>query len=568
MKTIQIAHGAVTAQLVNPEREVKLEVQSLLSYLVDGYEHMTTFKSGTWNGRSSFFEYAKGQFPRGFVAMVQKHLTNKGYNVQIVKKPYPAPLGLERPVVDTFGYEERYDYQPQVMDKLVRHGQIIAQIATGGGKSRIARMCTKRIGRQTLFLTTRGVLMYQMADSFKLIEKDVAILGDGNLEIGKITCGMVQTISAWLEKTTAENEVHRMLDAIDRKNQKEVDELKAKLMKDKLPFPKINEQIKAVRDRQAKEMPSDSEVKAKAEAIAARQLKRNVAMQEALAKFEFVILEEAHEISGNSFYEIMRACKNAHYRLALTATPFMKDSEEANMRLMAASGPIAIRVSEELLIERGILAKPYFKYVGLTEKPKDLYKSTPWQKAYEIGIAKNDHRNKKVVAEVMRARYYGLSSMVLIQHKAHGKYLQELMTRVGLRAEFIFGEDNQTARKAALRRLGEGQIDVLIGSTILDVGVDVPAVGLVALAGGGKAEVALRQRVGRGLREKKGKLWNGNKAPNVAFIVDFADDHNQHLKAHYLQRRAIIEGTPGFNTNIVEDFDYEGCGFARLPKAA
>ncbi|MBH8434009.1 hypothetical protein I8Q59_09430, partial [Acinetobacter baumannii] len=38
---------------------------------------------------------------------------------------------------------------------------------------------------------------------------------------------------------------------------------------------------------------------------------------------------------------------------------------------------------------------------------------------------------------------------------------------------------------------------------LLDGGVDVPAVGLIILAGGGKAEVALRQRIGRGLRAKK-----------------------------------------------------------------
>jgi superfamily II DNA or RNA helicase len=98
---------------------------------------------------------------------------------------------------------------------------------------------------------------------------------------------------------------------------------------------------------------------------------------------------------------------------------------------------------------------------------------------------------------------------------------------------------------------------VLIGSTILDVGVDVPAVGMVILAGGGKAEVANRQRIGRGLREKK------NEMPNVAFIVDFADGFNTHLSGHYRTRRAIVESTPGFAENVVSDFDYAGLGFVR-----
>jgi superfamily II DNA or RNA helicase len=231
---------------------------------------------------------------------------------------------------------------------------------------------------------------------------------------------------------------------------------------------------------------------------------------------------------------------------------------------MASSGPVAIRISEQMLIDRGILAKPFFKYVPMTaNKPAKLFKSTPWQKAYEVGIVGHEWRNKVMIAECIRAARYGLSSMVLIQHKAHGKALESMMQTAGLRAEFIFGEDNQTERKAALQRLAAGKIDVLIGSTILDVGVDVPAIGLVVLGGGGKAEVALRQRIGRGLREKKGKLWNGDKMPNVAFIVDFADDHNNHLRGHYKQRRTIVESTPGFAENIVSDFDYAGLGFER-----
>jgi superfamily II DNA or RNA helicase len=92
----------------------------------------------------------------------------------------------------------------------------------------------------------------------------------------------------------------------------------------------------------------------------------------------------------------------------------------------------------------------------------------------------------------------------------------------------------------------------LIGTTILDVGVDVPAVGMIILAGGGKAEVGHRQRIGRGLRFKK-------TGANVAFIVDFADTLNSHLRAHARQRRAIVEATPGFAENILadnEDFNW------------
>lgn len=502
--TLQIAANATIGKLMNANRETKLIVQQILSYTVDGAEHMTAFKSGNWDGKSSFFNWDNATFPRGFLSLVAGGLIKSGVKLQVARQPLPAPLGPENPKVDDFPEDPRYDYQPEVVEKLLKHGQIIARVATGGGKSRIAKLCVARIARPTLFLTTRGILMHQMAESFKGLGRKVGILGDGEFTPKQgVNVGMVQTIISKL-KGAEEG------DTEEKARQKEID--KARMIK-------------------------------------------------VLEFFEFVILEEAHEVSGNSFFEILSYCKNAHYRLSLTATPFMKDSQEANMRLQACSGPIAITISEKTLINRGILAKPYFKFIKLKEHPKALYRSTPWQRAVKVGIVENDLRNKHIVVETIRAARFGLSAMILVQRQDHGVIIHEMLTKAGLRSVYIFGENDQDERKAALKKLKAGEIDALIGSTILDVGVDVPAVGMVILAGGGKAEVALRQRIGRGLREKK-------SGPNVCFVIDFDDSFNNHLKEHAKQRRHIIKTTEGFGENIVVDFDYVGIGFKKLAVAA
>lgn len=222
------------------------------------------------------------------------------------------------------------------------------------------------------------------------------------------------------------------------------------------------------------------------------------------------------------------------------------------MRLMACSGPVAIKVSEEQLINLGILAKPYFKYESL--KPiLSLRRTAAWQKAYKVGIVENDLRNAKIVAQTVKNRDHGLTTMILVLHKEHGKRIRDALKAQGLNVQFIYGDHDTKERKAALRALESGSMDVLIGSTILDVGVDVPAVGSIILAGGGKAEVALRQRIGRGLRRKK----NG---PNVCFVMDFNDIGNGYLVDHAKQRKAIVENTPGFSDGILpsgEEFPYE-----------
>lgn len=85
----------------------------------------------------------------------------------------------------------------------------------------------------------------------------------------------------------------------------------------------------------------------------------------------------------------------------------------------------------------------------------------------------------------------------------HDAILNKLMNEPRLRTEFIFGENNEDERQQQLNESKNRDIDVLTGSIILNAAVDVSAVGKVIFASGGKAEFALRQRIGRGLRAKK-----------------------------------------------------------------
>lgn len=565
LETVTIARNAVTAKLKDPSREVKLKVQQILSYMVAGAENTPRYKASAWDGRSSFFDFRSCTFPAGFVPLVVAKLQREGHKINLVRKPLPEPLGIVGARVDSFPDDPRYSYQPEIVEKVVKHGAMIAQVATGGGKSRIAKLLYARIRRPTLFLTTRSLLMYQMKDSF---EKDMgvecSVLGDGQfgsvnaagqMTIKPMCVGMVQTLTARLTVKTLPQQFEEIYDSLIAAEEKEVAAFKRKHKA--LDPKKLAHAVEELVKRQ-------KSARATAEQIKKEAVKR-IAVQQALhdqtvallSKFECVIMEEAHEASGNSYYDIMRHCVNAHYRLALTATPFMKEDEEANMRLMACCGPVGYRVTEKQLIDAGILAKPFFKYVTIKNRPPKLYRHTGWQAAYRLGVVECKERNELVVAEAVKAHRYGLSVMALVQHTAHGDLLKHMLTLAGLRVRFISGECDHATRKAALQELADKKIDVLIGTTILDVGVDVPATGMIILAGAGKAEVALRQRVGRGLRAKK-------TGPNVAFIVDFEDIYNDHLKVHFQQRHAIIAGTPGFAENIIPtgtEFNFAGLGF-------
>lgn len=499
--------NAVVAQVQGVDEETRLMLSNAMSYVVEGHEHMG---AGGWDGRSTLYDWNTNKFPAGFQATAEAVLRQQGYDVQLYKHPLPEPLGPKpaqhAPLVDTFPEDPRYDFQFRAVDILKKHGSYIARCATGAGKSRLARLCIKRIGRKTLFLTTRQVLLYQMGAALVASGFKVSYIGDGEFDTsGDVVLGMVQTFRDRLLESPA---------GIT------------------LATPA-----------------------AEARTITDRWRRRRDEALNFLHSVEFVIGEEAHEAGGTAYFNVLKHCRRAAYRLALTATPLMRDGE-SNARLVAMFGPIRLEVTEKLLIDRGILATPRFKIIP-TEPPPTLRRTSAWSKAEQLGIIENHWRNLRICAEAIRANRYGLGVMILVKRKHHGEILKQMLKRNGVRADYIFGDSNQKKRDKCLKALGTGELEVLIGSTILDVGVDVPAIGMVILAGGGKAEVATRQRIGRGLRAKK-------FGPNVCYIVDFTDRGNKHLVGHSSQRRAIMEQTEGFAENVLGknvDFDFIGDGF-------
>jgi|GEM_PF-3277777 len=416
--------------------------------------------------------------------------------------------------------------------------------------SRVCKIAFKHLGRTTLFLTTRKVLMHQMRDSImETMNIPVGMVGEGDINVIEgFNVGMVQTIAQQMVEKSVSDELMSTLDAQYAKEQKEIKAFTRDHLGGLSAHQRL-ERLKSFKAALVAKREPEREVEERVKAKVAAHNQRAVYVREMLLKFECVIMEEAHEASSDSYFRVMNGCRNAHYRLALTATPFMNDDMEANMRLMATAGEIAIQVSEQELIENGILARPYFRYLT-ARAPLLLSRTATYQKAVKMGITENEDRNRQIVTETIRANRHGLSGLILVQQRAHGEILKRMMQAAApdIDVDYIQGSSSKAQRKAGIEVIKRGGI--LIGTTILDVGVDVPSVGFLAIGGGGKAETGLRQRIGRALRAKK-------SGPNICYIIDFSDPFHQHLKKHAKLRRAIVEQTPGFREGILAgDFDY------------
>lgn len=248
------------------------------------------------------------------------------------------------------------------------------------------------------------------------------------------------------------------------------------------------------------------------------------ACQDLLKNCDVLFVDECHHAGSETWYDVCTSCP-ANYRYGLSGTP-MDRTDGANLRLLAAIGPIIVDIGNKFLVERGISAKTdiIFSRVTAPVLPKRL----AYPSAYKQGVVENPHHLALVVDWVKVFMEAGLSTLVLCEEIAHGKSIDKaLWTDTGgvfIPHLFIYGDEKTDVRASALKDFADRKLPVLVASTILDEGVDVPAIDALIVAGSRKSRIKTMQRLGRGLRGSK------------LLCVEFANFTNDHLLRHSLTR--------------------------------
>jgi len=268
-----------------------------------------------------------------------------------------------------------------------------------------------------------------------------------------------------------------------------------------------------------------------------RLTKKHEPTWDLLTSTDLLFLDECHKAGSDSWYQVAKAC-DAFFRFGLSGTP-LKRTDGADMRLLAVTGPVLVEIRNKHLIERGISSEVEVQMLSI-RKPT-IPKGVLYPEAYKTGIVANVYRNR--AAAVMADKFVrkGKSVVVLVKEIAHGweldKRLWTFKQRSFLTHQFINGTMDSDVRQKALRDFENGDLKVLIATSILDEGVDIPNIDVLIMAGGGKSSIKTLQRVGRGIRlGGSGKL----------IVVDFADFHNHYLLEHSLQRLRDYKGEDCF----------------------
>jgi hypothetical protein len=239
-----------------------------------------------------------------------------------------------------------------------------------------------------------------------------------------------------------------------------------------------------------------------------------------------LIVDEAHTLPASSFYKVVMWTPNAYWRVGLSGTPLAR-GDRRSMFTIAALGGVVFRLRPETLIDQGVLSKPTIRLVECRQAPTA---SPNWATVYRERVVRSTPRNK-LLAEIC-----GLAekpALLFVQQIAHGRAMAKALAARGIRAQFAEGMHSVEHRTRLVKRLVDGEIEVLICTVIFQEGVDVPELRSVVVGTGGASGIAAIQRMGRGMRVAAGKT--------TFEVWDVADVGNRWLEKHSAARRKAYE---------------------------
>ena len=247
---------------------------------------------------------------------------------------------------------------------------------------------------------------------------------------------------------------------------------------------------------------------------------------------QFVYLDEAHHVSASTMQDVLNVSHNAKMRFGGSASPWRDDG--LDILIEACFGKRFCDISASFLINSGYLVRPQITFNHFNQS---LGYANDWASIYNDYVVENDARNRWIAERAKLHISHQRPTIILVKLVKHAKLLKELLPE----AEVLTSSGGASVqkspkrRKEVLDRMRSREVMCIIGTTLLDEGVDVPSAGAGIFAGGGKSSTRELQRVGRFMRKDP-----ADPDKETAYIEEF-HDHCQWLSSHAKARREILK---------------------------
>ena len=249
-----------------------------------------------------------------------------------------------------------------------------------------------------------------------------------------------------------------------------------------------------------------------------------------LEEAEVLMVDECHEFAnGKITLPTIRSFPNALHRYGFTATPPSDPIPLYNLE--GALGGVIEVVKTADLVDSGKLTKPLIQLIDRKYTASGLDEDLGYLDVYDEYIVHNEDRNNKIkeITDGIKKRNPKARILILTKSLDHGRTLENLL---GGQCEFLEGDDSIGERYKAISRFrGCRESSILIGTKILQTGINIEEITHFINARGMKSEIATLQALGRALRRHDSK--------QKVYVYDFLDkekylvEHSRSRKRHY-----------------------------------
>lgn len=234
-------------------------------------------------------------------------------------------------------------------------------------------------------------------------------------------------------------------------------------------------------------------------------------IDEIIDRFDLIIFDECHHVPAKTFKEVAFRLK-ARKRLGLSATPKRVDRNEALIFFSVGDVVYQAKYKEMVKLKLAAPLKHYRLYVDLTPDEERKYFSeldkgsglNKVQRLMKIAfMAKEKYELlKKIIQKLPRDKILVFCQYVEQAEKAY-RAVREV---VNGQAVLLTGKTNAKLRKKYFEEFKKGKKRVLVTTSVLDEGIDVPDAETAIILSGTGSERQMIQRIGRVIRYRPNKV--------------------------------------------------------------
>lgn len=251
-------------------------------------------------------------------------------------------------------------------------------------------------------------------------------------------------------------------------------------------------------------------------------------------KFDLAIFDEAHHVPADTFKEVAFKLR-APYRLALSATPKRNDNNEHLIFL--SSGDIVYQADYRDMVEaRLVVPIRHFRiYVDLTLEERRNYERAGDNAIVLRNIASTASTKLSVVVPIVKSEVnIGSKVIVFTQFIKQAEELYKVLRdELGSIVALITSKTGD--RDSIFRAFARGVYKVIVTTTVLDEGIDVPDADVAIIMSGTGSQRQMIQRVGRVVRATNGKVEARVYEIVTRNTIEEALSEERHVKGEVLE---------------------------------